>query len=199
MNPTLTASLYALVEVRGQATTAEQAPGGREHPPARRGNEGRPPGDPDDYPGSQGHYPGNQGDDCPKSGRRYPGSQRCYPRNRTHCPRRAYYPRMDSGSPRSRPQAYATPPRRAPRDERGRGRVPSGPAAGGRRHPARRGDEGGPLGGPEVSGSGHVEAWTSQWELALSRKAPGQARLGDGKGRLGNGDTGDPATRRGRS
>ena len=40
MNPTLTASLYAVVEVRGQATTAEQAPGGREHPPARRGDEG---------------------------------------------------------------------------------------------------------------------------------------------------------------
>ena len=38
MRPTLTASPYALVEVRGQATTAEQAAGGRDHP-ARRGDE----------------------------------------------------------------------------------------------------------------------------------------------------------------
>ena len=97
MKPTLTASPYALVEVRDQATTAEQAPGGREHPPARRG------------------------------------------------------------------------------------------------------DEGGPLGGPEVSGSGHVAARTPRRELARSREAPGQARLGDGKGRLGNGNAGDPVTRRGRS
>ena len=192
MKPTLTASPYALVEVRDQATTAEQAPGGREHPPTRRGDEGGPPGDPDDYPGSQGHYPGNRGEDYPKGGRRYP-------RNRAHYPRRTHYPRTDSGSPRSRPQAHATSPRRAPRDHRGRGRVPSGSAAGGRDHPARRGDEGGPLGGPGVSGSGRVAARTPRRELALPREAPGQARLGDGKGRLGNGDAGDPATRRGRS
>ena len=72
-------------------------------------------------------------------------------------------------------------------------------APGGRDHPARRGDEGGPLGGPEVSGSGHMEARPPRWELALSREAPGEALLGDGKGRIGNGNAGVPAKGRGRS
>ena len=72
-------------------------------------------------------------------------------------------------------------------------------APGGRDHPACRSDEGGPLGGPDVSGSGHVEARTPRWELALSREAPGEARLGDGKGRIGNGNAVGPAKGRGGS
>ena len=50
-----------------------------------------------------------------------------------------------------------------------------------------------------MSGSGHMEARPPRWEFALSREAPGEARLGDGKGRIGNGNAGVPAKGRGRS
>ena len=50
-----------------------------------------------------------------------------------------------------------------------------------------------------MSGGGHMEARPPRWELALSREVPGEARLGEGKGRIGNGNAGVPAKGRGRS